>query len=200
MAFIPVENNARFCLFMTHNGIKVMNTFHIQSANSSWTSLELRDMAGVLKFWWENNIKAKVSSSTVLTHILGTSLHTQISPVYDSYEGMPVTGTGTGTPLPGNVTIAVKWTTGNRGRSARGRTYHIGLCEEQVTGNLLDESFYTGLLTAYQSLLTAVNTGVYSLRVVSLWSNKVARTTGLAIPITAASIESTIDTQRRRLV
>lgn len=200
MPFIPVENVARFCLFMTHNGIPVMNTFHVQSANSSWTSGELRDQAIAFRVWWDANIKAKVSVSTVLTHILGTSLHTQISPVYDLFDLMPIAGTGTGTPLPGNVTIAVKWSTGNRGRSARGRTYHIGLCEEQVTGNLLDETFYTALLTAYQTLLSSINQGVMSMRVVSLWSNKVARTSGLATPITAASIESTVDTQRRRLV
>lgn len=200
MAFVPVENNARFCMFMTHNDIPVMNTFHVQSANSSWTSLELRDEALLLKTWWDAAIKPLVSSSTILTHILGTSLHTQISPVYDYYTGMPSAGTLAQTPLPGNVTVAVKWSTGNRGRSARGRTYHIGLCETQVTGNLIDESAYTALLNAYSDLLVRVNTGVMSLRVVSLWSNKVKRTSGLATPITSASIEATVDTQRRRLV
>lgn len=185
---------------MTHNGVKVMNTFHVQSANSSWTSAELHDMCALIANWWNTNIKSIVSSATIVTHILGTSLHTQISPVYDYFTGMPMTGTKPIDPLPGNVTIAVKWSTGNRGRSARGRTYHVGLCEDQVTLNQIDESFYTTLLTAYQTLLSDINQGVMSMRVVSLWSNKVRRTTGLAIPITSASIEKTVDTQRRRLV
>lgn len=200
MAFTPVPNNARFELVYTHNGIVCENVFHVQDATSSWTSAELIDEASKFKDWWDTNIKPLVSSSTILTKIIGTSLYAQTSPKVEYVTGLPIVGTGVGTPLPGNVTVAIKWTTGNRGRSARGRTFHVGLCESQVTGNLIDESFYTSLLNAYAQLSPTVESGIRSLRVVSLWHNKVKREEGSALPIIGWAIESTVDTQRRRLV
>lgn len=200
MQFTPVSNTARVELVFTHNNILCENVFHVQSANSSWTTSELTDLSSLFKTWWDTNLKPLVGVYTVLTMIRSTSLHSQVSPKVEYLTGLPITGTGTGVSMPGNVTVAVKWVTGNRGRSARGRTYHIGLCETQVTLNEIDESVYTDLLDAYQALLTAVNVGVWSLRVVSLWSNKVKRTEGLTYAITGCGIEKTVDTQRRRLV
>lgn len=200
MEFQPVENTARFEMVYTYNSVTVENVFHVQSAITSWTNSDLTDSCNDFKTWYVDNIKAKQPSTCSLNKIIATSLHTQVSPKIEYVSGLPITGTGTGTPLPGNVTVAVKWVTGNRGRSARGRTFHIGLCEEQVTGNLLDETFYTALLTAYENLLPVVNNSSKSLRVVSLWHNKVRLAAGVTYPITGCSINSTIDTQRRRLV
>lgn len=199
MTFVPVENVARFELVFTHNGIICENVYHVQHAASSWTASDLSETCYQLVIWWDNNIKARVSSNTVLTKIVATSLHTQVSPKIEYVTGLPLTGTKVGNALPGNVTVAVKWVTGNRGRSARGRSYHIGLCEDQVTDNLIDEAFYTALLSAYQALQPTIEDTFRSFRVVSLWSNKVKRTTGVTYRITGVSINSRVDTQRRRL-
>lgn len=200
MAFVPVPNAARFELVYTHNGIKCENVFHLESAITTWTESDLTDSAANFKNWWDVNIKPIVHSTTSLDKIIGTSLNTQISPKIEYVAGLPIDGTGTGNPMPGNVTVAVKWTTGNRGRSARGRSYHVGLMEAQCTGNLIDESFYTTLLSAYQSLTPIVNNSAKTLRVVSLWHNKVKREQGATYVISGCSIETTLDTQRRRLV
>lgn len=200
MAFVPVSNTARFELIFTHNGVKCENVFHVQNATSSWTSGELHDKAANFANWWITYMAPVVHTTTSLDKIIATSLHTQVSPVYEYTTALPQAGAGTSAPLPGNVTVAVKWTTGNRGRSARGRTYHVGLMESQVTGNLIDEGFYTTLLTGYQGLLDYITESVNSMRVVSLWSNKVKRESGVTYPILACSIDTTIDTQRRRLV
>lgn len=200
MAFVGTDNTARFELVFTHNGIVCENVYHLHSNVTNWTTGDLSTSCQQFYNWWHENLKSLVSSNTTLTKIIATALHAQTSPKIEYVTGMPDVGTGASTSLPGNVTVAVKWTTGNRGRSARGRTYHIGLVESQVTENLVDESVYTSLLDAYQALQGYVQVSSKALVVLSLWNNGVKRTSGLVTVITGCSIEPTVDTQRRRLL
>ena len=200
MAFTPVDNSARFELVFTHNGVPCENVFHLFSAITSWTSTDLADSCLNFKTWWAANLESLVSTETTLVKIIATALHEQTSPKIEYVTGLPLAGTGLSAAMPGNVTLAVKWTSGNRGRSARGRTYHIGLMEDQVTGNQLDESVYTDMLTAYEALMPVVNVSSKSLRILSLWHDGVKRDAGLMTPVTGVAIEPTIDTQRRRLL
>lgn len=200
MAFVPTDNTARFELVYLHNGVYVENVFHVYSTVTNWTSSDLSNTCSDFKTWWNGYIKNIVSSDTSLVKIIATALHAQTSPKVEYVDGLPIDGLGTSPSMPGNVTLAVKWSTGNRGRSARGRTFHVGLMEEQCTGNLLDESIYTTMLTAYTALLTQINVSSKSLRILSLFHDGAARTAGLTTVITGCSINPTLDTQRRRLI
>jgi hypothetical protein len=112
---------------------------------------------------------------------------------------MPVAGSETSPALPGNVTVAVKWLTATRGRSARGRTFHVGLCESQVSGNDVGGAVLVNLAAAYGALLTRVNVNFATLRILSYQTNGAPRTTAQATTVNALAIGSKIDTQRRRL-
>lgn len=199
MDFVPVPNTARFELIITHLGIKCENVFHLENAVSSWTNTDLSDAALRFKTWWDARLKPLVTSETQLTKIVATSLHTQISPKVEYTTGMPVVGNYEGEPMPGNVTIVVKWVTGNRGRSARGRTFHIGIARDQILDNELTTTFAGQIDTAYGQLMPTVEDSFSTLRVVSLQHNKVRLTTGTTYRITGYSIDRTVDTQRRRL-
>lgn len=109
---------------------------------------------------------------------------------------------------PDNVTIAIKWVTGRAGRSYRGRTYHIGLCYDQVASDSLVAGQPAAFTDAYGNLITRMSgldftgTGLTAaaLSVVSASHNKAARVTADVTPITAAVLADPFtDSQRRRL-
>jgi hypothetical protein len=98
------------------------------------------------------------------------------------------------------VTAAISWRTAKRGRSYRGRSFHIGMTSTMVTGSTLTAGTITSLTTAYNALLTAVNASGIALCVVSRFQNHVQLTNGESTPITVATIEGNLDSQRRRLI
>lgn len=110
-----------------------------------------------------------------------------------------ITGVDTTQQLPNNVTVAIAWRTGRTGRSYRGRTFHLGLCVNQITGNTLTNPTLTGLVSAYTQLLTTFGPAGGQLVVVSLRHNNAWRAAGVATPITGCTVNGTLDSQRRRL-
>lgn len=113
--------------------------------------------------------------------------------------GLPLAGTGGSVQLPNNVTLCIKWTTENRGRSFRGRTYHVGLTESQVTDNEVVAVAMGQFTTAYGALLTDLATAGWPLVIASRYANNQPRITGVATLVTGFSIDPFIDSQRRRL-
>jgi hypothetical protein len=78
----------------------------------------------------------------------------------------------------------------------------MGLLQEQTaTGdpNHLNSSAITGLVSVYQALLTAINISTQNLCVVSRRHAHVVRTEAVTTPITGLAVNSTLDSQRRRL-
>lgn len=71
---------------------------------------------------------------------------------------LPVTGSGTGEPIAGNVAFLVKKELEGGARNARaGRLYLCGLTEAQVNGNELFPSILTSLGGAFETFLTNIN-------------------------------------------
>jgi hypothetical protein len=129
-----------------------------------------------------------------------TDLSTQTSGGIEYTQGMPIMGTFPDDQgMPSNVTVAVKWTTGLRGRSYRGRTYHIGIPRSCVEGNLVATEYVADLKDAYQTLINRFTQTGGAMVIASRQNNSVIRETGVSTPVTAVSIEHTIDSQRRRL-
>jgi len=99
-----------------------------------------------------------------------------------------------GDALPANCALAVKLTTGFVGRSRRGRLFVTGLSDASATGSTLTASGVSNIQTWINSLLlyhgpaaTPVNWVVASKKDVALY------------PITGASFNTVMDSQRRRL-
>jgi len=101
--------------------------------------------------------------------------------------------------VPNNVAVVVKWITANRGRSYRGRTYHLGIPQGSVTGSVLTTGYRTSLVQAYSNFVLLGTTPTWTLSVASRYSNGQPRTNGVITPINALSINPTVDSQRRRL-
>jgi hypothetical protein len=179
-------------------GQQVESVFHVDSGDP-WTVDHLTSMAQLFKDWWNGHIKTIEIEDVSLNSILATDLSTETGASIEYTTGMPIPGTGSGTALPNNVALAIHWSSGLRGRSYNGRTYHFGLVASMVVGSTMYGPSLTAIEAAYQALLTAVNATADNLCVLSRYHNKAKRTEGIGTEILSLSIDATVDSQRRRL-
>ncbi len=200
MAFIPVPNTAQVELVFTRDTDIVENVFHVRKP-SAWSQVQLLDLCSLFTDWWHDFIRPLVSGYYILNTVRARDMSAENGVGVELAADPPMPGALNIEALPSNVTVAVKWTTGLTGRSYRGRTYHIGLTDPQVSGNLLASTTRASLQSGYQALLTGLTTFNvdYRLVVVSKYHNNAPRVTGVATDILSCSIDPVVDSQRRRL-
>lgn len=202
MAFVPAPNCARVEMVYTQAGQTMENVYHVKLAAGPFSDSNLIDAAAAFKTWWDTRLKSNVRTEVTLVKILATALDSQTAVGIEYTTGLPIAGTNSsGAPLPNNVTVAIKWLTAARGRSLRGRTYHIGLSSTSVTASEITTAERSVLLTAYGNLFTDLVglTPALTLSVVSYYSNNALRNSALITPIIDVGVDITLDSQRRRL-
>lgn len=197
--FTPFPNVAQVTLNFIEFDNTLVNVFHVMQS-TPFDITGLQDLAGLFVDWHTAHIAPAQSSSVGLATIVAKALDSETAPAIEYTTGLPVVGGQTTDPgLPANVTVAIKWTTGLRGRNYRGRTFFVGLCEGMVSGNKVSESVVGALSLAYNALIDELVAENYTLVVASRWLNKTQRITGVSTPILLASVDEWVDSQRRRL-
>lgn len=207
MAFQPCPGIASVEMVYGIYGEIAENVYHVHNT-STWTSSQMDSVAAAFRNIWETDWRPVSSPSTFQFKIIITDLTTAtgLRNVYSYTTNNQ--GSGTGVGLPNNVTIAVKHGTGLRGRSSRGRSFWMGLQEDQVSGNTLNAATEASILVGYSALLGAVTalTGM-TLVVLSRFSGvdpvthkPIPRANGIGTTITGFSfVDGFVDSQRRRL-
>jgi hypothetical protein len=196
--FIPAVNCAKFEMRFTAAGQKVENVFHMKQAvpyDAATLAIDATNMIG----WWVASLQNKVTNQVTLDSVVATALDAPTSPGIIETAGLPATGTNGGTMLPMNVTFAVRWLTALRGRSFTGRTFHIGTVLANVQGSLIEPVAKGVFTAAYANLIATMAGAGVGLAVVSYYHARAPRVSAVATFITSASIEGTLDSQRRRL-
>lgn len=179
----------------------VSNVFHVESGGD-WTTAALELLADTLVTWAVTELIPNMASTVTLEHVEAKDIGGEAGEAVVVPCIGTCSGNGTNGPaLPNNVTVAVKWLTGLSGRSFRGRTYHIGLTENQVTDNELVPIFDATLSDAYLALLDAIAAAdpTWEMVVASFVADGVPRVTGVTTPILDSQIDPVVDSQRRRL-
>ncbi len=199
MAFIPAPNTAQIDMVFMYNGQRCENVYHVQQ-ETPYDQTSLAVLAALFKNWWDTDMRPLCPNTLGLVLIVARSLESESAPTIEYSSGLPIAGAITTVgQLPNNVTVAVKWTTALRGRSYRGRTFHLGLRDDMVTGNTVDPTALTALQGGYQGLIDDLDGLPGDLVVVSRYHNNAPRVTAVVTPVQGFSIDSTVDSQRRRL-
>lgn len=199
MPFVPFPNTAQVNMVCLWDDQRVENVFHVEQA-TPFDQVSLAVMGALFRDWWDTNLKPIVPSNISLILIALRALDSESAPAIDFTTNLPLAGTATGgNTLPNNVTVAIKWTTELRGRSFRGRTFHIGLREDVVVGSRVDASFVPTLIAKYQALLDDLEGLNAELVVASRISNGNYRTQGVTTAVKGLFVDPIIDSQRRRL-
>lgn len=199
MPFIPAENVVKLEAVLIYGGQYCENVYNYQLEVAPTAEI-MEDLAAAFKASWNTNFKPAVPATCSLVMIRCTDLSSESGPAIEYTTGLPIVGTQGNPQLPNNVTFVVKWTTALRGRSYRGRTYHVGLAEDQVVGNSLGTGYDVTFGAIYADLISLF-ADVYpaQLVVLSRYHNNAPRSSCVATPVLSAYVDTTLDSQRRRL-
>lgn len=202
MAFQAVPNTCEIDVIYTLNGVGVQNSFYAKFT-AGYVLADLILLAAAI----DNAInptflnQMPVEVSYVRTEVRGLGVENDLT-AEDNFSAGP--GVHAGSVLPNNVTFAIKKTSGLTGRSARGRTYWIGVPKTQL--DPLDENL---VLAAWAAAAVAAVTQIRvdtnavpgaDAVLVSRFAGGVQRATGITFPWTGEiNVDLRVDTQRGRL-
>jgi len=117
------------------------------------------------------------------------------------------TGAGPGTnlagALPGNVTIAIKKTSGKTGRSARGRLYWNGVPSTFLSANenQMIQANLDDIVANLGSMRASINGTIWTSVLVSRFTAGAERPQGITFPwLGESAVNRNMDSQRRRLL
>lgn len=206
MPFIPAVNTAQVRTQFTYNGQQCENVYYVEGQDA-WDAITLQALAAVFGEWWIAELGPSMPIALTLNRILARDMTTEAAPSIEYTTDLPASGEQSVEALPNSVTLAVKWVTGLAGRSFRGRTYHIGMVDLSVLGNVATSGFHDLLTAAYNQLINAIVTENpdWGLVVASFFSgvdvdgNPIPRSTAVLTPILTAVVNDIVDSQRRRL-
>lgn len=196
----PAPGVARVTLELTHLNQLCRNVLHFQRRDGD-PGVNLQDLAAAVGNWWDTQLQNLVSNDTTLVNVTATDLSQYGAPGTIWTPAAPLVGSGGTSGSPGNVTVVMSLVTPLRGRSFRGRIYHVGLAQTWITGNRLVTTHQTNLLTAYTGLLglqQAPSTPL-DLGVLSYYNGGALRAAPLFTPVVNIKTDGLIDSQRRRL-
>jgi len=197
--YIPVNDTAEVRLVYSTLGGVAMNVINFRLVGG-WTPELLTALAAAVEDSWETNLSPIVSEAVTLDETVATDLSSDTGAQITDPGG--ISGAHAGAALPNNVTVAVSFRTDQRGRSHRGRLFHVGMTEDQSSGDVLSGSNATTFLTAYESFFADIEAAVTDAThvVVSRCQDGVWLTTGETTTVTSYQVEPTLDSMRKRLL
>ena len=197
MPFVPVPSTAMVELLYRQDSQRLENTLYFRQADD-YDTAELTTLATEVIAWATANLLPLVSNQVTVVGVKATSLESETAPAVEVAAN--VVGGNSFPALPNNATLAIKFLTASRGRSARGRNYWVGLTENDVLNNTVNPVVVAAMIAAYQELLDAgtITEGAWS--VVSRTLDGDPRNPGIAQLVTGVTVtDATVDSQRRRL-
>lgn len=199
MPFVPTANTVRVDCLQDLLDQHCENTLWYFSAGGSLNVTEMAALGTAINSIWTTFMPPFHSDTWQYRGCVVTDQSSESAPAVN-VPVTPVAGTDASVTEPNNVSWTVKFLTTGRGRSSRGRNYIVGIPSAQRSGNVVDEFWAAGLVSAYANLLIPSVDIDASLVVVSHQIDNAPRTEGLAQPVTAITFtDYVIDSQRRRL-
>lgn len=185
-------------LFYTQDGQQLENTLYFENENP-WSIAGLEQLCIEITSWWGENMAPITTNQVTLRGVKATSLESDTAPAFDRPTSIP--GDLAQGAEPNNVTLAIKFLTGGRGRSSRGRNYIVGLHVDAVTNNEVNPVHAGQYISAYDLLRDplVITQGAVHV-VVSRFEDGLPRDPGIAQPVTGVTFtDFIVDSQRRRL-
>lgn len=198
MAFIPTAGAVRTDIMFHLNGQEVHNIIWC-SREANWTQTEREGLNNAIASWWNTTGKGQFAGNIALARITTVNQESNSAPGSTLVVSPEVAGTKGGASLAGGSALVATLRTDQRGRNYRGRMYLGGISEADRGGNEIGGGLIANIITALLALKTAIEALGAIWVVVSHFLNKVPRAQGLKTPITAISMDSYLDSQRRRL-
>ena len=201
MAFIPLPGTAQVEIVNTLHTPRTETVLHYTGGDAT-NLTALTNLAGAVNVLWQTHVAPLVTNQMLGQVVVATDMTQQFGFSVEVDNSTPGGIDNAVDPaLPNSIALAVKKTTGLRGRSFRGRIYHYGLTESQVQSNQVEQSVADSILAAWTNFLTVTTAdATWQMVVASRYENNLPRTTGVVTEVSTLTIvDNTVDNQRRRL-
>lgn len=199
MARPPTPNVAEVTMTFLADGQYLINKHHFVNT-AGWDEGSLNNLGTAVREWWSTEIRVGVPNTTSLVEIEVVDLTEGSNLGISVQTGLPLAGNSGEAALPNHVTLAIKKGTGLIGRSFRGRTYHIGLKEPDVTLNTVNAGTVAFLRDAYDALREPLGVAIpVDMCVLSEVEDGAPRAEGICTVVTGIGVDPVVDSQRRRL-
>lgn len=199
MAFIPVSDHCMVTmLYKSGDNTFAQNRYFVASSAAPGVE-ELEEITDVFNTWDAELGNNLYTANWSLVSITARDMNTEEGSVFIDTDSLPHAGENPGGATPFQVSATVTWLTGLVGRSARGRTYQIGVPIEAALHNVLTSGYRASMAAAYDALRTGLEGAGHALAVVSFIEDGVPRVTGRALPVIGQQVPFPLATQRRRL-
>lgn len=202
MAFQPVPDTVEIDIIYTLNSKRVQNVFYAFDSGG-YLLADLQALADAVDTQVHGTWKSQqaIDAVYVRTEVRGLAFLNDITAEQNANAGP---GVFAGATLPNNVTFAIKKTSGLTGRSARGRTYWIGLAQTMLLGsdeNFVEAAWAADAVAAVESIRNTIRTTLdWEAVLVSRFFEGEARLAGVTFPWTGSSnVDLRVDTNRNRL-
>lgn len=202
MAFIPAENVASVFMEFTGPDDVIMGwTWNFRLKSGVLDGSYLGELGAVLVTWYDTSMKPLQTAGHSLQRIRLRDLTEENSYAVDYSTGLPETGTRAGNSMPSNTAWCLKLSTGFSGRSKRGRIYHFGFAEADVSGNFIDVNYAASVLSAFRQIpLDLAADDYFEWGVLSRQQDGAPLLSGIFYPIgSIVYTDLRVDTQRKRL-
>lgn len=199
MDYIPVPGVVQAEMIYNWAGSVVENVLHFEP-DGDVTIAKMNELGLKLVTWYDTLMDLKHPTTISLIQIKMTDMTESFTPVVNYSTGLPKAGLNVGASLPNNCALVITKRTALRGRSFRGRLYHIGLKESEVTDNTVLPAQVTDYVNYYDDLMTFTTTSdTWHMVVVSRKQGGNWLTVGEAHPVVSMDSDGVVDSQRRRL-
>lgn len=199
MPFVAVPNVVEAEVRALFQGQKIENRFMIDTlATVDSTSLDA--VAVLVNDWAQDTYFDQLPNAITLTEVVATDL----SAADGEQHTIAPTGTFTGAiadaAMPNEVTFCISHRSTARGRSARGRSYVLGITKGDVTNNVFSSVRADAFVSAFETLRTRIATAGWNWVVVSYISGGVPRPGGPVKYTISTSLytDLIVDSMRRR--
>jgi len=200
MAFVPTPAMALATVFYQDiNNVLAQQRFYC-GATTVPTETDLEEIGEALYNVFVAQVVSQMHESWSMTGIYVRAMNEEEGLNFVDTNSYPVQGGNSDTLNPGNqVSYTVTWNTGLVGRSARGRTYGVGLPNSFHNGVRLVDAAQTALQSGWELVQEAMVTAGHAINVVSFVDGGVPRAEGRALPAVSVNVRFPLATQRRRL-
>jgi hypothetical protein len=200
MPFVPAPNIIQAEMRCTRDGQKIENRVMIDNL-AVVDAGSLLEVATLVWDWWELTYAPLLPTTVTLNEVVTTDMSAIDGPQFTYAPDATTTGGIDGASLPNEVSLCVSLRSGNRGRSARGRFFFVGIPNTAMANtNNVSPTFAGNAASALQTLVNSIDTSGRLLVIVSYVSEGVPRVGGpVYYPVLSAVVVDTIvDSQRRR--
>ena len=199
MPFVAMPNIVQAEIRATRFGQQIENRIFVNVLETVTPTLTLAVATSVWN-WVENWYAGIQPDSVAFTECFATDMqHENGSQATVNTD--PSSGAGTGPELPNEVSLCMSLRTGNRGRSARGRFYLMGLCTAFMADeNNVSTTYAADALEALDNLRTGLSDDGFQWTIVSQISGGAPRVGGpVYFPVTTITlVDRQVDSMKSR--